>query len=263
VKISGALEILRRYRVGCVSYLNARPLMRAADDVMVRSHPAELADGLLAGELDAALIPVRSWFDMPDHPAVDGVCIGSDGPVQSVLVAHGDPLDAVNVVWLDPASRTSNHLTRLLFKDRPEILFRLATTPVAPAPGEAAVVIGDRALQLQTHNPAELKLLDLGTWWKDTTGLPFVFAVWAIRPEIAEAGLLAAALRCVAQNGEKSIAAIVAEQHDFSADFALGYLQNHIRRTLDDRGKQGIAEFSARLAQVSLTDDPQPDLTYL
>lgn len=50
---------------------------------------------------------------------------------------------------------------------------------------QAAVLIGDAALRASLHDAPRLGLTvhDLGQMWKDWTGLPFVFAVWAARKD--------------------------------------------------------------------------------
>lgn len=53
---------------------------------------------------------------------------------------------------------------------------------------DAAVLIGDAALRASLHDAPRLGLAvhDLGQMWKDWTGLPFVFAVWAARKDYLE-----------------------------------------------------------------------------
>jgi chorismate dehydratase len=48
---------------------------------------------------------------------------------------------------------------------------------------DAAVLIGDAALRANRHDGPRygLQVHDLGAMWKEWTGLPFVFAVWAAR----------------------------------------------------------------------------------
>ncbi|MGC5412947.1 MqnA/MqnD/SBP family protein, partial [Streptomyces sp. DT225] len=50
---------------------------------------------------------------------------------------------------------------------------------------DAAVLIGDAALRANLHDAPRLGLQvhDLGAMWKEWTGLPFVFAVWAARKD--------------------------------------------------------------------------------
>ncbi|HEY2342633.1 MAG TPA: hypothetical protein VGH90_06375, partial [Chthoniobacteraceae bacterium] len=45
-------------RVGCVKYLNARPLIYGYEGPVCFDHPSGLARDLRCGALDAALVPV-------------------------------------------------------------------------------------------------------------------------------------------------------------------------------------------------------------
>jgi chorismate dehydratase len=86
------------------------------------------------------------------------------------------------------SSRTSVLLLELLCRHRWRVAPRFATVRAEPRdlgalaqfPHEAVLVIGDAALLLaaEGHYPIEV---DLGLAWKEWTGLPFVFAVWAAR----------------------------------------------------------------------------------
>ena len=72
---------LHGLRVGCVQYLNAKPLIVPYDGEVIFEHPARLADLLAAGQIDLALVPVFEALRQPDFPVVDGVSISSCGPV--------------------------------------------------------------------------------------------------------------------------------------------------------------------------------------
>ena len=53
---------------------------------------------------------------------------------------------------------------------------------------DAGVLIGDPALRAMYEAPRlGLQVTDLGQAWRDWTGLPMVFAVWAVRKEFAAA----------------------------------------------------------------------------
>jgi len=87
---------------------------------------------------------------------------------------------------LDNASLTSTHLARILCADLMRIApeFSISATPLEPgydwedAPHDAFVAIGDTALSWEHRFPY---VLDLGTGWKELTGMPFVFAAWWVR----------------------------------------------------------------------------------
>src|SRR5690606_1364263 len=89
------------------------------------------------------------------------------------------------------ASRTGVLLAQMLLADRFGVdaeYFRCAPdVPQMLRKADAAVVIGDVALRAMYEAPAQgLTVTDLGQQWKDWTGLPMVFAVWAVRREFAE-----------------------------------------------------------------------------
>ena len=67
---------LRGLRIGCVKYLNSRPLICAYDGPVIFEHPSSLAAMLAAGELDAALVPVFEALRDPRYLLVDDVAVG-------------------------------------------------------------------------------------------------------------------------------------------------------------------------------------------
>ena len=187
-------------RVGWVAYENAIPLTRHLEGVELRGgHPSEVARWLADGEVDVALLPVGALLgdDATDAPrgwsVVPDVCIGAEGPVESVLIAAETPPGEWTRVLLDGVSRTSVLLARLLLTQGPlanetsniEIIEVDAGTGVEAARGTTAtVVIGDAARVLPDRLAHRVDLAEQWTRW---TGLPFVFAVWAGRPDLDDA----------------------------------------------------------------------------
>jgi chorismate dehydratase len=176
----------RKIRVGAVSYLNTKPLLYGIENSpvikeisLIKEYPAKIADMLLADEIDIGLVPVAIIPLMKEHHIVTRYCIGCDGPVASVCMFSDVPIEEIHMVLLDYQSRTSVLLAEILF----EKFWK--RTPVFEAAGPdfynrirgntAAVVIGDKAIQLRTDAPY---VYDLGDAWKQMTGLPFVFAAW-------------------------------------------------------------------------------------
>ncbi len=240
-------------RVGLVAYLNAEPLVRALDPeryTFVPGHPDAVARDLARGAVDVALVPVGAIFgDRLDVRVVPGWCIGCDGPVASVLLAGETAPEAWTEVLLDGVSRTSALLARLLISGplarrfRSDVVIRDVPpgTGLAGAGGTvAALTIGDAARGLP---PRFRHTVDLGTAWRSWTGLPFVFAVWAGRPDL-DPGVVAD-LRAAGATGTAAIPA-----HHHGAD--LTYLSQNIRYSLDDRALMGLRRFGALLAERGL-----------
>ncbi|MCX7827456.1 MAG: ABC transporter substrate-binding protein, partial [Verrucomicrobiae bacterium] len=91
----------RSPRIGCVPYLNAKPLIYGLEKEVEFEHPSRLAARLAAGELDAALVPVVECFRQPGYVMADGVAIACEGAVKSVFLAHRQPLERVRQVVVD------------------------------------------------------------------------------------------------------------------------------------------------------------------
>lgn len=217
-------------RLGSVPYLNARPLLWGLENVRLAT-PSQLADWLRAGEVDAALVPVVEAIENPVYWLVDGIGIGCEGAVYSVFLALERPLRQLRRVALDPASRSSVQLTRWLLAEH----YGLEVEYVPPGKAaDARLIIGDPAIAFRHQHP-ECELLDLGSAWKEATGLPFVFAVWAMRtPDAA----LAERLRAAAAAG------LAARETIAQAAWEREYLTRYIRYEIGVRQRLGLERFA-------------------
>ena len=237
---------LNGLHIGCVPYLNARPLVWGIEDHVVFEVPSLLADRFAAGRYDVALIPVFEAFRLPEVTMVDGLSISCLGSVRSVILAHREPLEDIAEIVLDPSSRTSANLLRVLLSDR----FRLSPHLVAASgnPHAARLIIGDPALAFQNQPAPGWHILDLGQAWHEWTGLPFVFAAWTIRHKLSSQ--VPDAFRDVAAAGLAHRQEIAAREADPAA--ALAYLTRAIRFGLGDPEKQALARFRHLLEQNDL-----------
>lgn len=228
-------------RIGCVQYLNSKPLIAAYPGEVLFEHPSKLARALSAGSLDAALVPIFEALGPREYYAVDGVAIACDGPVYSVFLAHEGELSCIRTLELDPASLTSVHLVQVLLREF------YGVTPRCVAPGEPAdarLLIGNQAIEYRGTAPAGMRFLDLGEEWKKQTGLPFVFALWLLRPGLPELTAIAEGFRDLKDAGEPLIPAIAeAAGREIGAELALRYLTDYIRFDLGERERAGIERF--------------------
>jgi cyclic dehypoxanthinyl futalosine synthase len=262
-----------RLRMVGVSYLNAQPtlwglLQGLGEDRMhlELAPPAELSRRLFEDEADAALAPVASLATHGGLEVVPGVAIGCDGPVRSVRILAGRPLGELDTLLIDASSRTSVVLARLVIRHL--LGGKEPRYSAMPAPEIAArvggatggLLIGDAALEVEGRFTHEI---DLGAAWKDMTGLPFVFAVWAARPGVLTPrdalvlqGSLAAGLA-----DRRGIAQAWSRGHGGHADAHVAYLERAIRYPLDDAALAGLREFLRRAAEAGLL--PEADLRFV
>lgn len=233
---------LAPFRVGSVEALNAVPLTRGLEDEVLYAPPARLAELLRRDELDAALVSVVETLFTDRYDILDGIAVASLGEVRSVFLAHRRPLEELAVVHLDPASLTSVALLKVLLAERglkPE--FRpLADYADAPA-RDAVLLIGDRALDFAFAGHPHT-LWDLGAAWTELTGLPFVYAVWALRRGI-ENTALRRALREARDFGLDTLDHIINTRPEYTREFRRDYLGWHIHYHLGADEKRGLARF--------------------
>ncbi len=188
-----------RPRVGHIQFLNCLPLYwglartgALLDFQLSKDTPERLSEQLVRGDLDIAPVTLVEFLrNADDLVAFPDLAVGCDGPVMSCVIVSQVPLDRLDKarVALGSTSRTSVRLAQLLLDEQYGVQPDYYTCPpdlgVMMQEAEAAVLIGDAALRASLHDAPRLGLQvhDLGQMWKEWTGLPFVFAVWAARKD--------------------------------------------------------------------------------
>lgn len=251
-------------RVAAVSYLNAQPLigdLRQEARLQVRDcPPAVAASDLLAGQVDLALVPAVVLARDPDLTLLPDLGIAARGPVDSVFLYLRDDLlegtlhrDQPLQIALDPRSRSSQMLVRIYletFRELPanRIAYREVEPEVSLAPGSAAdgvLVIGDAALGRSA--PSGFRRLDLAAMWQRETGLPFVFAVWALKQSLLDRNVwLPERFQLALERGEQSLESIVdgfSEPLRVGRSEALDYLRHRIVYRLAGPERAGLRLF--------------------
>jgi len=242
-----AVRTTDSYVFASVPYFNAAPLAHFLEDVhpgvrVTFAPPSELLERLVSGSVDVAMTPVADYLDTPGLKRIDGLGICADGEVQSVLLKCYRPIEQVRLVGLDPASRTSNALARILLEDH----FGLSVEMRHLKPGEpvdAAVMIGDRAL---CAPPGPCGDYDLASVWKAMTHLPFVFAVWAYRadhPHPRELSRIAHAAKDAGVAALEELARIHAAKLSLPLERCRAYLTSAVYHDLGEREAEAMRLF--------------------
>ncbi|MEV4425073.1 menaquinone biosynthetic enzyme MqnA/MqnD family protein [Streptomyces sp. R-07] len=188
-----------RPRVGHIQFLNCLPLYwglartgTLLDLELTKDTPEKLSERLVRGDLDIGPITLVEYLrNADDLVALPDIAVGCDGPVMSCVIVSQRPLAELDRarVALGSTSRTSVRLAQLLLAEQYGVRPDYYTCPpdlgLMMQEAEAAVLIGDAALRasLQDAPRLGLQVHDLGLMWKEWTGLPFVFAVWAARKD--------------------------------------------------------------------------------
>ncbi|WP_395294731.1 menaquinone biosynthetic enzyme MqnA/MqnD family protein [Kitasatospora hibisci] len=264
-----------RPRVGHIQFLNCVPLYwglartgNLLDLDLTKDTPEKLSDQLVGGSLDIGPITCVEYLRHADELLVlPDIAVGSDGPVMSCVIVSKLPLSELDGrrVALGSTSRTSVRLARLLLEERegvrPEYFSCPPDLDAMLAEADAAVLIGDPALRAYLGQAAAqgLAVHDLGAMWKEWTGLPFVFAVWAARRDFAERrpALTAAVHRAFLESRDLSlveareVAAQAARWEAFDAGVLERYFSEALDFSLGERQLAGMTEFARRVAHDS------------
>ena len=180
-------------RVSAISFLNTAPLMwdfehEAAGGEFSFHYtiPSACARALAENRADIGIIPSVTYAEIPGLVILPNIAIAAKDSVRSILLVSRKPIEDVRTVATDTSSRTSVALTQIIFAK-----FLGGQRKFTPHPPDlkemlkghdAALLIGDSALQISMHD-TQYHLYDLGHDWHRMTGMPFVFAFWAVRLE--------------------------------------------------------------------------------
>jgi chorismate dehydratase len=209
-------------RLGRISYVNMAPIFFGLDaDVHeVTGVPTELNRRLLAGEIDLA--PISSIAYARDAHALrilPRVAVCSEGAVDSIQLISRAPLTRVRTIAVTPESATSVVLMRILLPDAEHV-------PLGEE-ADATLLIGDAALKSMFEDPTPH--YDLGRLWREKTGLPMVFAVFAC-PDPPPDGVAAVEDALLAAHREnraepERLARAASERHGYPAGFLARYFE--------------------------------------
>jgi predicted solute-binding protein len=246
-------------RIGSVPYLNARPLIYGMEGVALVP-PSRLAEQMHRGEIDLGLVPIAEVLAHNQYDIVDGIAIASLGHVASVYLAHRVPLQRIRRVAVDTASRTSAWLVRVILKHGYHLEPEFYPMPAGATldDHEAMMLIGDDAILYALRNGSP-PVLDLGAAWLDLTGLPFVYAVWALQTGLrgnllAPDKSIAQLLREVKANGLANLENVVQDSHEGTAAFRREYLTRNVRFDLGQLEKKAISRFQKYLHEMGLIE---------
>jgi len=271
-------------RVSVVRYLNTAPLIWGLEQEPMKTRyrlhlalPSSCADDLAAGRADVGILPSFAYQATPGLAVVPGVSIASERKVESVLLISRKPARRVKRVALDTSSRTSVALVRILFSQHwhadPEYVDAEPDLEKMLEENDAALLIGDPALQFALHSPAagaaglnreSLHVYDLAEEWWRLTRLPFVFAFWAVRQEaVAELGERQRLVQDFQRSRDQGLQHIgeIAQQAAVELRVSGGDLERYLRSSigyrLDAPHLAGLEYFYRCAKDLSLLDDVQ------
>jgi chorismate dehydratase len=271
-------------RVASIAFLNPAPLLYDFEHspraeglrenyALHYTSPAQCAAEFHEGRADLGLIPIASLT--PSLAIVPGCTIASLDEVRSILLLVKNPdhldeteaLKQVRTLAADAASRSSQAYAHILFRDflhthpttheqSADPLAMLSTADAALLIGDPALLARERRAEIDAAANTPLLWLDLASLWRRHTGLPWVAAVWAVRPEaVTDPTQLIADLNASRDNGLAHIDQLVAEWTPRIAlppETIRTYLTRNIHYTLDPACIESIHLFRTLAAETGI-----------
>ena len=258
-------SVARGPRIGCLPYLNARPLLEGLEGLVPpvqKLVPAKLYDAYQSGEFDAALLSSIDVIGMENPQVVDGVSISSRGDVHSVVMAYTGELQGVTRVVLDPSSHTSNALLQVVLEEFHGIFPEYVRLSDNKSKNDVRLFIGDPAISFRKKAlGSDVRFLDLGGEWFHNTGLPFLFAMWSIKSDFTKKSDLSERLRMAKIQGLARRPEIAVLEAD--PDFALRYLTESIRYDLGDEERRGLTLFKEYLRKLKISSFNDSEIVFI
>lgn len=241
---------MEKYKISAVSYLNTKPFLwgleyhEIANQISINlDPPAICADKLTSGVANIGLVPVAAIPDIPNVRIISDYCIGTKGTVRTVSLFSNVEIHKIKQIYLDYQSKTSVQLLKLLLKE----YWNLSVEFLDSFPGyekriqgeTAALIIGDRAIN--AHNEHAFQY-DLGSYWFEMTGLPFVFATWVANCDLPKEFVSSfnEALALGVNNIPKISKIFCNRYPSFDLE---NYLTNHIDFNFDESKKEALKLF--------------------
>lgn len=251
-------------RIGMVNYINTAPLyevwrqtVHRADWQVAEASPAVLNRMLHENRLDLGFVSSHEYALHPDqYRIMSDLSISATGTVGSVFLFSELPIASLDSqsILLSSQSQTSVSLVKIILEEfyqiRPRYSFGLAGEIGTDQERSVAVLaIGDEALRLALAGEYPHRL-DLGEAWQTRTGLPFVFAVWAVREDFCRdepdtvLAIYQELHRCLRQGKEqlREISTAVAGRVPMDEEACYRYLQG-IEYDLSPEKQEALVKF--------------------
>lgn len=258
-----------KLRVGVPPELYGRPLAwgflkgHHGDLFSTTMHPQAVIAQLLArGSLDVGLVSPLDLQQVESLRVLRDLCAAANGLTGIISLFSTRPASEVRRVAVEHNSRISVLLLRIFFLERYGVEIEVHRhRPVLErmlAEHDAALLSGDAALQVSPD--PRLERIDLADEWRQLTGLPWVFSVWAVRDGV-ELPDLPFYFKSSLRYGLSSMGSLIRES---AAE--LGLEVSELEQSLDgplgfflrEQETASVEELFRRASALHLLESPRP-----
>ena len=244
-------------QIGTVPYCNAYPLIHYLPDYLpdiaiTEWFPSTMRQQFAEQKLDLALMPVAELLTLPNGKIISNCCIACNGTVRSVLLFSRKPIEKIQTIAMDTASRSSVMICELLLQHFYGVQPKQHRLETNQNPDEcqmdAFLIIGDRALACQPSDSWAFRY-DVGALWKEQTGLPLVFAAWISHSPQVDEPSVTLALESSRDQGLLHLETILHAKEQQGVELPLGrhqildYYRQAIIYTMGESERAGLQRF--------------------
>ncbi len=258
-KLSSQIGETVLIKLGSVPFLNVKPLILPLEEGLVEhdfevsyTPPSNLSTMLFEKRVDLGLIPIAELLKRGIYSIVPNISISSYGKVDSVILISRSEIEEIKTVAVDARSQSSAGLLRVIL----EIFYKLSPNYIRREPNDRFLVgvdggmlIGDIGLKLRYFPPKGYRVFDLGEIWTSETGLPFVYAIYAVNGGVHLGKNLRALYiaKSIGLRDVERIAKIESEKLGLSEEICLRYLTERIKYNLGGKEIKGILAYGGFL----------------
>lgn len=258
-KLSSQIGETVLIKLGSVPFLNVKPLILPLEEGLVEhdfevlyTPPSNLSTMLFEKRVDLGLIPIAELLKRGIYSIVPNISISSYGKVDSVILISRSEIEEIKTVAVDARSQSSAGLLRVIL----EIFYKLSPNYIRREPNDRFLVgvdggmlIGDMGLKLRYFPPKGYRVFDLGEIWTSETGLPFVYAIYAVNGGVHLGKNLRALYiaKSIGLRDVERIAKIESEKLGLSEEICLRYLTERIKYNLGGKEIKGILAYGGFL----------------
>ncbi|MGE5446571.1 MAG: menaquinone biosynthetic enzyme MqnA/MqnD family protein [Ignavibacteriales bacterium] len=249
-------------KLGSVPFLNVKPLIFPLEERLVGhdfevsyTPPSGLSRMLFERKVDVGLIPVAELLKRGTYSIVPNISISSYGKVDSVILVARSEIRGIKTVAVDARSQSSAALLRVIL----EIFNELSPNYINREPDnrfldgvDGGMLIGNVGLKFRYSPPHGYRVFDLGEIWTSETGLPFVYAIYAVNSGVHLGENLRAldTAKSIGLKNVERIAKAESEKLGFGEEICLRYLTERIKYDLREEEIKGISAYSRFLAEL-------------
>ena len=267
---------MNKLKIAASTYLNSAPLIYSFLQGSLKDNcyflgntaPARCADLLAENLVDIALIPVIEYQRINNICLIPDISVSAKQAVRSVILVSKCPINKISTVALDISSRTSATLIKIILERFYSIKPYYITSPPNLKDmlntSDSALLIGDPAITVELNN---YHVYDLAQEWRKFTGLPFVFALWAVNNHWSDNAIdknyldLAKLFVEAKKEGINNLNNIVKEYSynlNISPASLLDYLTSNVNYDLDKENLAGLEYFYKLAAELGLILENRP-----